>query len=142
MEQMLPARGQRMLHVIPVAFLMYTIAFIDRINIGVALPAMSKDLHFTETIGGLASGIFFVGYLILQIPGGHLAERRSAKWLVFWLLLIWGVFAILTGFVQNVPELLAVRFLLGVTEGGVWPATLVLLAHWFPQDERARANNL
>ncbi|MBO0708721.1 MAG: MFS transporter [Candidatus Dormibacteraeota bacterium] len=131
-----------MLHVIPVAFLMYTIAFIDRINIGVALPAMSKDLHFTETIGGLASGIFFVGYLILQIPGGHLAERRSAKWLVFWLLLIWGVFAILTGFVQNVPELLAVRFLLGVTEGGVWPATLVLLAHWFPQDERARANNL
>lgn len=142
MAEVLPARGQRMLHVIPVAFLMYTIAFIDRINIGVALPAMSRDLHFTATVGGLASGIFFIGYLILQIPGGHLAERRSAKWLVFVLLLIWGVFAILTGFVQNVPQLLAVRFLLGLTEGGVWPATLVLLAHWFPQDERARANNL
>ncbi|MBO0702457.1 MAG: MFS transporter [Candidatus Dormibacteraeota bacterium] len=142
MQEALPARGQRMVRVIPVAFLMYTIAFVDRINIGVALPAMSKDLHFSTTIGGLASGIFFVGYLILQIPGGHIAERRSAKWLVFTLLLIWGVFAILTGFVQNVPQLLAVRFLLGLTEGGVWPATLVLLAHWFPQDERARANNL
>ena len=142
MAQVLPARGQRMVHVIPVAFLMYTIAFIDRINIGVALPAMSKDLHLTATVGGLASGIFFIGYLILQIPGGHLAEKKSAKWLVFILLLIWGVFAILTGFVQNVPQLLAVRFLLGLTEGGVWPATLVLLAHWFPQDERARANNL
>ncbi len=131
-----------MLHVIPVAFLMYTIAFIDRINIGVALPAMSKSLHFSAAVGGLASGIFFVGYLILQIPGGHLAERRSAKWVVFTLLLVWAVFAILTGFVQNVPQLLVVRFLLGLTEGGVWPATLVLLAHWFPQDERARANNL
>lgn len=64
---------------IPVAFLMYTIAFVDRINIGVALPAMSQDLHFTATVGGLASGIFFLGYLILQIPGGHPAERRSAK---------------------------------------------------------------
>lgn len=131
-----------MLHVIPVAFLMYTIAFVDRINIGVALPSMSKALHFSAAVGGLASGIFFVGYLILQIPGGHLAERRSAKWVVFTLLLAWSAFAILTGFVQNVPQLLVVRFLLGLTEGGVWPATLVLLAHWFPQDERARANNL
>lgn len=142
MAQMLPARSQRMMRVIPVAFLMYTIAFIDRINIGVAIPAMSKDLHFGTTVSGLASGIFFFGYLVLQLPGGHLAERRSAKWLVFTLLLIWGVFAILTGFVQNVAQLLVIRFLLGVTEGGVWPATLVLLANWFPQDERARANNL
>ncbi|MGH7910117.1 MAG: MFS transporter [Candidatus Dormibacteraceae bacterium] len=142
MSQVVPARNRRMLAIIPVAFLMYTIAFMDRINIGVALPAMGKQLHFNATIAGLVSGIFFIGYLILQIPGGHIAERRSAKWFIFVLLLIWGVFAVLTGFVQNVPELLAVRFLLGVTEGGVWPATLVLLSHWFPQDERARANNL
>jgi MFS family permease len=131
-----------MLGIIPVAFLMYTIAFMDRINIGVALPSMEKQLHFNASIAGLASGIFFIGYLILQIPGGHIAERSSAKWFIFTLLLIWGGFAVLTGFVQNVGELLAVRFLLGVTEGGVWPATLVLLAHWFPQNERARANNL
>jgi MFS family permease len=132
----------RWLRIIPVAFLMYTIAFMDRINVGVAIPAMAKDLHFSPTLAGAAFGIFFWGYLILQIPGGHLAERWSAKRLVTILLVLWGLAAILTGFVQNTGELLAVRFVLGVFEGGVWPATLVLLAHWFPRDERARANNL
>jgi MFS family permease len=78
MEQVLPARGQRMLRVIPVAFLMYTVAFMDRVNLGLTLPAMSKDLHFSATIAGLVSGIFVVGRLILPILGGHLAERWSA----------------------------------------------------------------
>jgi sugar phosphate permease len=133
---------QRYLRVIPIAFLMYTIAFMDRINIGLAIPSMSKQLHFDPAVAGTAFGIFFLGYLFLQIPGGHIAERWSAKWFVFTLLLVWGCFAILTGFVRNVTELLAVRFLLGIAEGGVWPATLVLLAHWFPREERARANNL
>ena len=129
-------------HVIPVAFLMYTIAFMDRINVGLALPPMAKSLHFNPTIGGTVFGIFFIGYLILQIPGGYLAEKWSAKRVVLVLLVAWGLFAILTGFVQNVTQLLVVRFLLGVVEGGVWPATLILLSHWFPRDERARANNL
>ena len=133
---------RRFARIIPIAFLMYTIAFMDRINIGLAIPSMSKALHFDPTIAGLAFGIFFIGYLFLQIPGGHLAERWSAKWFIFILLLVWGCFSILTGLVRNVTQLLAVRFLLGVTEGGVWPATLVLLAHWFPREERARANNL
>ena len=121
---------------------MYTIAFVDRNNIGLAIPSMSKSLHVSPTISGLVFGIFFVGYLILQIPGGHLAERWSAKWYVFIALLAWGVLASITGLVQNVTQLLIIRFLLGVVEGGVWPATLVLLAHWFPRRERARANGL
>lgn len=133
---------QRYLRVIPVAFLMYTIAFVDRNNIGLAIPSMSKALHFSPTISGLAFGIFFLGYLILQVPGGHLAERWSAKWFVFVALLVWGVLSSITGLVQNVEQLLLLRFLLGVAEGGVWPATLVLLAHWFPRRERARANSL
>lgn len=133
---------QRYLRVIPVAFLMYTIAFVDRQNIGLAIPSMSKQLHFSPTISGLAFGIFFLGYLILQIPGGHLAERWSAKWFVFIALLVWGVLSSITGLVQSVGQLLLLRFLLGVAEGGVWPATLVLLAHWFPRGERARANSL
>jgi MFS family permease len=130
------------MRIIPVAFLMYTIAFMDRINIGLGIPSMAKDLHFSPALAGTAFGIFFWGYLILQIPGGHLAERWSAKRFVTILLVIWGVLAILTGFVQNTWQLLAVRFALGIAEGGVWPATLVLLAHWFPVEERARANNL
>ncbi|MCL8207672.1 MAG: MFS transporter [Actinomycetia bacterium] len=132
----------RYTHIIPVAFLMYTIAFMDRLNIGMALPYMAKDLHFSPTIAGLVSGILFVGYLFFQMPGGHLAERWSAKKFVLVALFVWGAFAMLTGFVRTVPELLVVRFLVGVAEGGVWPATLVLLAHWFPREERARARNL
>jgi sugar phosphate permease len=121
---------------------MYTIAFMDRINIGLAIPPMAKDLHFSTTLAGAAFGVFFWGYLVLQIPGGHLGARWSARRVVAILLVAWGVLAVLTGFVQSTWQLLAVRFALGVAEGGVWPATLVLLANWFPQEERARANAL
>ncbi|MBO0775284.1 MAG: MFS transporter, partial [Actinobacteria bacterium] len=100
---------------------------------------MGHDLHINATQEGLAGGIFFIGYLFLQIPGGYLAEHWSAKKFVGIMILVWGVFAVLTGFVQNFPELLVVRFLLGVAEGGIWPAILVLISHWFPARERARA---
>lgn len=120
---------------------MYTIGFMDRINIGFGFSGMEKSLSTSATVAGLAGGIFFFGYLFLQIPGGQLGVRWSAKKFVTLSLLFWGFFAILTGAVQNVPELLTVRFLLGVAEGGVWPATLALLAKWFPMEERARANS-
>jgi len=100
---------------------------------------MGKDLHLDSAAQGLAGGIFFIGYLVLQIPGGHLAERWSAKKFVGIMILIWGVFAFLSAFVQNYTQLLVVRFLLGVAEGGIWPAILVLISHWFPARERARA---
>ncbi len=132
---------QRWVRIIPVAFLMYTIAFMDRINIGFGIPGMEKSLGFGAEVAGLASGIFFFGYMFLQIPGGHLAVKWSGRKFVTISLVAWGIFAVLTGLVQNTAELLIVRFLLGVAEGGVWPATLVLLANWFPHDERARANS-
>ena len=120
---------------------MYTIAFMDRVNVGFGITGIEKTLSVSATIAGLVSGIFFVGYVLLQIPGGQLAMKWSAKKFVFIMLIAWGIFAILTGLVQNVTELLIVRFLLGVAEGGVWPATLVLLGRWFPMEERARANS-
>ncbi len=132
--------SQRWLRIIPVAFIMYTIAFVDRTNISLALPAMSRDLHMDPEQAGNAAGIFFWGYMVLQIPGGHLAQHWSAKRFVSILLVIWGVCAAATGFVRTWHEFWAMRLLLGVAEGGVWPATLVLLAHWFPRAERARAN--
>lgn len=132
---------QRWIRIIPVAFLMYTIAFMDRINIGFGLLGMEKTLGFGATVAGLVGGIFFFGYLFLQIPGGQLAVKWSARKFVTLSLVAWGIFAVLTGLVQNTGELLIVRFLLGVAEGGVWPATLILLANWFPNEERARANS-
>src|SRR2546421_2562023 len=132
---------KRWIRIIPAAFLMYTIAFMDRVNVGFGIPGIEKTLSVSATIAGLVSGIFFVGYVLLQIPGGQLAMKWSAKKFVFIMLIAWGIFAILTGLVQNVTELLIVRFFLGVAEGGVWPATLVLLGRWFPMEERARANS-
>ncbi|POB09263.1 MFS transporter [Sulfobacillus sp. hq2] len=136
-----PTGHKRWTRIIPVAFLMYTIGFMDRINIGFGFSGMEKTLSTNATMAGLAGGIFFFGYLFLQIPGGHWGVNWSAKKFITLSLIFWAIFAMLTGAVQNVPELLTVRFLLGVAEGGVWPATLALLAKWFPFDERARANS-
>jgi MFS family permease len=130
------ARWKRL---IPVAIVVYIISFMDRTNIGFALNGLQKDLGINAAQQGLAAGIFFIGYLILQIPGGHLAERWSAKKFVGIMVLIWGALAVACGFIQNLPQLLIVRFLLGVAEAGIWPAILVLISHWFPAEERARA---
>lgn len=131
--------NSRWLRLIPIAIIVYIISFMDRTNISFAFAGIGHDLHVTKTQQGLAGGIFFVGYLFLQIPGGHLAEHWSAKKFVGIMILIWGCIAFLTGFVQNFSELLIARFLLGVAEGGIWPAILVLISHWFPSRERARA---
>ncbi len=131
---------QRWLRIIPVAFVMYTIAFIDRTNISLAIPSIRRDLGMDSAQAGAAAGIFFWGYLLLQVPGGYLASRWSAKRFVSLLLVGWGLCAVGCGLVHTWRELWLMRFLLGVAEGGVWPATLVLLSRWFPRAERARAN--
>ena len=132
--------NERWLRIIPVAFIMYTIAFIDRTNISMALPSLSRELHMDPAQAGDAAGVFFWGYMLLQIPGGYLAQRWSAKRFVSILLVLWGICSVACGLVQNGRQFWVMRFLLGVAEGGVWPATLVLLSHWFPRGERARAN--
>lgn len=137
-EQSAPAR--RWVYIIPMAVVMYILAYIDRINVGMILPYVSRSFGLSPAAAGFASGLFFIGYMILQIPGGILAGRWSARKTVALLMLFWGISAILTGFVQNRMQLYLARFVLGFFEGGVWPAILVLLASWFPKAERARAN--
>jgi sugar phosphate permease len=129
----------RWTRLIPVAIVVYIISYMDRTNISFAFTPLGKTLHVNLTDQGLAGGIFFIGYLTLQIPGGYLAERWSAKKFVGIMIFVWGVFAILGGFVQTYWQLLVVRFFLGVAESGIWPAILVLISHWFPARERARA---
>jgi sugar phosphate permease len=136
------APAQRWARIIPAAFLMYTIAFMDRNNIAFGFFGMQKDLQIGATTSGIAAGIFFFGYLFLQVPGAWLAERWSAKRFITATLLVWGVTAMATGLVQNLTQLLIVRFVLGVVEGGVSPATMILLTKWFPLGERSRANAL
>ena len=133
-------RSHRWIRIIPVALVMYTIAFIDRTNISLALPRISRDLQLDPQQSGTVAGIFFWGYLALQIPGGHLAKYWSPKKFISVLLVAWASFALSCGLVRTYHELLLLRLLLGVAESGVFPATLILLSHWFSRAERARAN--
>lgn len=131
---------QRWLRILAVSFVMYTIAYIDRTNVSMALPAMSADLHMDPQRAGDALGVFFWGYLLLQMPAGHLAQHWSAKRVVAILLVAWGLCSVATGLVHTATQFWVMRLVLGLAEGGVWPAVLVLVAHWFPRAERARAN--
>jgi sugar phosphate permease len=122
---------------------LYIINFIDRNNIGFAvIGGMNKDLHIGNAEAGLSGGIFYLGYILLQIPSGILVEKYDAKTLIMLFSVAWGVVAAATGLVQNGTELLILRFLLGLIDGGVWTMILVVLARWFPGQERATANSI
>src|ERR1700687_4740130 len=132
----------RWIRIIPVALIMYTIAFIDRTNISLALPHISRDLHLDPQQAGTVAGIFFWGYLALQIPGGHLAKHWSPKKFISVLLVAWSLFAVGCGFARTYHELLVLRLLVGLAESGGFPWALILLCHWFSRAARARANAL
>src|SRR5258706_814974 len=135
---------KRWLRIIPVALIMYTISYVDRTNVALALDpkisSMMKDLFMDDKMKGHAAGIFFFGYVLLQIPGGYWATRWGARRVVSLCLVGWGVCAVGCGLAQTFRQFEVMRFLLGVAESGVFPAKLVLLANWFPKAERARAN--
>jgi len=137
---------QRWLRIIPVALVMYTISYVDRTNISLALDpkisSMMRDLAMNDEMKGRAAGIFFLGYVLLQMAGGHLAGKWSAKKLVSLCLIFWGCCAVGCGLAKTFYQFETARFMLGVSESCVFPATLVLLAHWFPSAERARASAL
>ncbi|MGA2556402.1 MAG: MFS transporter, partial [Verrucomicrobiota bacterium] len=138
--------SRRWLRIIPVALIMYTISYVDRTNISLALTSdnsvstMVRDLGMNDAMIGRSFGIFFLGYVLLQIPGGYFATRWSARKVISLCLIGWGVCAAGCGLARSFGEFEAARFFLGVAESGVFPAMLVLLANWFPRAERARAN--
>lgn len=131
---------QRWIRIIPGALITYMIAYMDRTNISMALPSLSRDLGMDSGQAGNIAGIFFWGYLLLQIPGGQIANAWSARRFISILLVAWGLASIGCGLVQTWRELWLMRLLLGVTQGGVFTATLVLISNWFPSRERGRAN--
>jgi sugar phosphate permease len=131
--------NQRWLRLIPIAMIVYIISFMDRTNISYAFAGIGHEFHVDKAAQGTAGGIFFVGYILLQIPGGWLAEHWSARKFVALMIVFWGLMALACGLAHSFTELVIARFFLGVAEGGIWPAILVLLSHWFPVQERARA---
>ncbi|MEO6289312.1 MAG: MFS transporter [Ginsengibacter sp.] len=132
---------RRWLYLIPVAFITYSLAYLDRANYGFAAAGgMAKDLNITASMSSLLGSLFFLGYFFFQIPGALYAANKSAKRLIFWSLILWGGLAMATGMVSNVNFLIVIRFMLGVVESAVMPSMLILLSRWFTKSERSRAN--
>ncbi|WP_028534841.1 MFS transporter [Paludibacterium yongneupense] len=133
--------SRRWWYVMPVIFITYSLAYLDRANYGFAAAAgIERDLGISHGMASLIGALFFLGYFIFQVPGAIYAERRSVKKLVFCCLVLWGVCATATGMVSNIPALMAIRFLLGAVEAAVMPAMLIYISHWFTRSERSRAN--
>src|SRR6195952_5824321 len=132
---------QRWYRLIPIAFITYSLAYLDRANFSFAVAGgMAKDLNITPAISSLLGSLFFLGYFFFQIPGAMYAANKSAKKLIFWSLLLWGGLAMATGLISNVNFLIVIRFMLGVVESAVMPSMLVFLSRWFTKTERSRAN--
>ncbi len=126
---------------IPVVFITYSLAYLDRANFAFGVAGgMGKDLGITPETSTLLSSLFFLGYFFFQIPGAIYAAKKSAKKLVFWSLILWGLCATATGIITDVTWLIIIRFTLGIVESAVMPAMLIFLSRWFTKKERSRAN--
>lgn len=135
--------SDRWRRLIPIAFITYSFAYLDRSNYSLGAAAgLGHSLHITSGETGLLGGLFFIGYFIFQVPAAGFAERRSVKTLMFWSLLAWGILAAAQGVIPWFWLFLVDRFLLGVVEAAVIPAMLVFLNHWFSDSERGRADTL
>jgi len=133
------ARRRISLRVIPYVFILYIIAFLDRVNVGYAALQMADDLGFSAEVFGFGAGIFFFGYVILEIPGSVLVERWSARKWIARIMISWGILAIMMAFVRTSTQFYWVRFLLGAAEAGFFPGIIVYLSHWFRYEDRAKA---
>jgi sugar phosphate permease len=134
-------RNTRWARLAPLVFITYSLAYLDRVNYGFgAAGGLAKSLGITSAIAALLGATFFAGYFLFQIPGAIYAESRSARRLLFWSLILWGVCAGATGLITNIPLLFVDRFVLGVVESAVLPALLIFISHWFTRTERSRMN--
>jgi|GraSoi_2013_80cm_1033760.scaffolds.fasta_scaffold01975_3 sugar phosphate permease len=124
---------------LPFLFVLYIIAFLDRMNVSAAALQMPGDLGFSDRAIGLGAGIFFLGYVLLEIPGALIAERRSARLWIARIMISWGILTVLMAFIHTVREFYIVRFLVGAAEAGFFPAVVVYLTHWFRAADRAKA---
>ncbi|GJP08917.1 MFS transporter [Mycobacterium marinum] len=139
-ERSLEARTIRKLGIRIVPFLMalYFVNYLDRTNLGIARADISAHLQLTATMFGLASGIFFIGYVLVEVPSNLALDRYGARRWLARIAVSWGIVVVATGFAPNVTTLLVLRFLLGVAEAGLFPGVIYYLSRWFPRDYRAR----
>ena len=134
------ARSKAYWRLLPLLFVSYMIAYVDRQNVAVAKLTMTRDLPgFDNAVIGFGAGIFFLGYFLLEIPGTLMVERWSARKWICRIMVTWGIMAGLTALVKTPTQFYVVRFFLGLAEAGFFPGVVVYLTHWFPSRDRGRA---
>ena len=122
----------------PLLVICYTVAYLDRVNIGFAKLHMMSDLKLSDTIYGLGAGIFFLGYVLAEVPSNIILHRVGARTWIARILVTWGIVSACMMFVQSETSFYILRFLLGVAEAGFFPGVIYFLMQWFPASRRAR----
>ena len=135
----LRARQRVACRLLPFVFLIYVVNYIDRVNVSLANLRMSVDLGFSDRVYGLGVGMFYLTYVLFEIPGAIIVERWSARKWIARIMISWGVVTILTGFVNSTGQFYAARFFLGLAEASFFPGVVVYLTHWFCSRDRGRA---
>ena len=135
----LTTRNKIARRLLPFLFTLFVIAFLDRVNVSYAALEMTHDLNFSDRVFGFGSGVFFLGYLLFEIPGCLIVERWSARKWFSRIMVTWGLITVLMAFIRTPMHFYTVRILLGVAEAGFFPGILVYLTHWFRSEDRAKA---
>ncbi|WP_457107966.1 MFS transporter [Methylobacterium sp. P5_C11] len=135
-ERRTVARVSRRL--LPLIVLIYFVAYMDRTNVGFAAFGLNREFGFSATLYGWAAGIFFLGYVIFEVPSNVLLERAGARLWIARIMVTWGLVAGSMALITGPASFLALRFLLGVAEAGFFPGVILYFTYWFPKRYRAR----
>jgi ACS family tartrate transporter-like MFS transporter len=125
--------------IIPYIFILYILAYLDRVNVGFAAVEFKHDLHLTETVYGLGGGIFFLGQLLFDLPSNLLLQKVGPRLWIARIMITWGIVATCMMFIRGAHSFYAMRLLLGISEAGFFPGMILYLTYWFPSQERAKA---
>jgi len=123
---------------LPLLFLCYVLAYLDRVNVGFAKLQMQKDLGFTDTAYGIGAGVFFIGYFLFEVPSNLILERVGARIWIARIMILWGMLSSATLFVTGERTFYALRFALGVAEAGFFPGIILYLTYWYTRKHRTR----
>src|SRR5512138_2490960 len=122
----------------PFLFLLYVVAYLDRTNVSFAALQMRESLKFSDAVYGFGAGVFFLGYVLFEVPSNLIMERVGARRWIARIMLTWGVISACMMFVRTPLSFYALRFLLGAAEAGFFPGMILYLTYWFPASTRAK----
>jgi MFS family permease len=124
--------------ILPVLLVAYMIAYLDRVNIGYAQLGMKQSLPFSDAVYGLGAGIFFIGYLIFEVPSNLMLVKIGARKTMLRIMVLWGLMAAGMMFVQTPTQFYVLRFLLGACEAGFFPGIILYFTYWYPSVRRGQ----